>query len=69
MSEFKYFGRDVELLLVHIKICHSKRIFGKDECIRKKITIDDMNEGYKIFLDNKKTKKNVIKPELYGFYL
>jgi len=69
MSEFKYFGRDVELLLVHIKICHSKRIFGKDECIRKKITIDDMNEGYKVFLDNKKTKKNVIKPELYGFYL
>ena len=56
MVEFKYFGRDVELLLSHIKICHSRRIFGQDENARKKINMDDINGGYKIFLENKKPK-------------
>ena len=56
MGEFKYFGRDVELLLSHIKICHSRRIFGQDENARKKINMDDINGGYKIFLENKKPK-------------
>lgn len=66
MSEFKYFGRDVELLLSHIKICHSRRIFGHDENNRKKINMDDVNAGYKIFLENKKPKIVQIP---YGMYM
>jgi SpoVK/Ycf46/Vps4 family AAA+-type ATPase len=66
MSEFKYFGRDVELLLSHIKICHSRRIFGQDESVRKKINMDDINAGYKIFLENKKVKPIKVP---YGLYI
>ncbi len=55
-GDFKYFGRDVELLLSHIKISHSRRVFGMDESARKKITLDDINSGHQVFLDNKKTK-------------
>jgi SpoVK/Ycf46/Vps4 family AAA+-type ATPase len=61
IEEFKYFGRDVELLLSHIKICHSRRIFGKDESARKKITMDDIEAGYKVFLENKTAKMKTIK--------
>jgi hypothetical protein len=66
MSEFKYFGRDVELLLSHIKICHSRRIFGQDESVRKKINMDDINAGFKIFLENKKVKPIKVP---YGLYI
>jgi SpoVK/Ycf46/Vps4 family AAA+-type ATPase len=65
MDEFKYFGRDVEILLSHIKICHSRRIFGKDQTHRKKINIDDVNAGYKIFIENTKSKQNYIPFGLY----
>ena len=46
---FKSYGRDIENLLSYIKICHSKRIFGKDENIKRKITIEDMNSGMQKF--------------------
>jgi SpoVK/Ycf46/Vps4 family AAA+-type ATPase len=65
-DEFKFFGRDMELLFSHIKICHSRRIYGKSDIIRKLITIEDMDNGYKVFLDNKKTNKKNI---LYGLYV
>jgi len=66
-DEFKFFGRDMELLFSHIKVCHSRRIYGKSDIIRKLITIEDMDNGYKKFLDNKKkTNKNNV---LYGLYV
>jgi chromosomal replication initiation ATPase DnaA len=66
-DEFKSFGRDMELLFSYIKISHSRRIYGKDVKIRKIITLEDMDNGYKLFLDNKKNKnKNTV---LYGLYV
>lgn len=65
ITEFKYFGRDVELLLSHIKICHSRRIFGQDVSNRKKINMEDINAGYKVFLENNKQKINPIPDGLY----
>ena len=52
-DNFKNYGRDIELLLSNIKISHSRRIFGKDIEFRKKINIDDFNNGYKEYLKNK----------------
>jgi SpoVK/Ycf46/Vps4 family AAA+-type ATPase len=69
MDTFKYFGRDVELLLSYVKICHSRRVFGKDESCKKKITMDDINAGYKVFLENKNSKPKEVAASLYGFYL
>jgi SpoVK/Ycf46/Vps4 family AAA+-type ATPase len=65
-DEFKFFGRDMELLFSYIKICHSRRIYGKDINMRKLITLEDMDNGYKTFLDNKQKKENNI---LYGLYV
>ena len=69
MDTFKYFGRDVELLLSYVKICHSRRVFGKDESFKKKITMDDINAGYKVFIENKNSKPKEVSSSLYGFYL
>jgi SpoVK/Ycf46/Vps4 family AAA+-type ATPase len=56
-DDFKSFGRDMEMLFTYTKICHSRRIYGKDKECRKKISIEDLNEGYKKFKNNKKQKK------------
>lgn len=64
-SNFKHFGRDVELLFSHVKICHSNRIFGKDASLRKKITIADLENGFRVFLENSKEKVDTSKLSYY----
>jgi len=49
-ENFKYLGRDIEQLISKIKICHAKRIFGNDGEIKKKILLEDLNNGYKRFI-------------------
>ena len=49
---FKNFGRDMELLFTYTKICHGKRIFGKPCIYRKIITIEDLENGFTVFLKN-----------------
>ena len=63
-NEFKNYGRDMELLFSHIKVCHARRIYGKDSSLRKRISINDIDNGFKIFLENKK-KQNVILSTMY----
>jgi SpoVK/Ycf46/Vps4 family AAA+-type ATPase len=55
-NDFTSFGRDMELLLSYTKISHSRRIYGKDSEVRKKISLEDMNKGFEMMLVNK-TKK------------
>lgn len=67
-ENFTSYGRDMELLLTYIKIAHGKRVYGKDKALRKKISLEDMNEGHKTFLKNKKlSKKDPM--HLYGVYV
>lgn len=63
-NEFNNYGRDMELLFSHIKVCHARRIYGKDSSLRKKISSNDIDNGFKIFLENKK-KQNVILSTMY----
>lgn len=49
---FKFFGRDMETLLAKTKIAHSRRIFGKDKKERKKLTVKDLEKGFKMYSDN-----------------
>lgn len=56
-GNFKHFGRDMELLLTYVKICHGRRVYGKDSELRRKISLEDMNNGYEVFLKNKRLKK------------
>ena len=55
---FKNFGRDIELLFTYSKIAHSRRIYGKEKELRKKLSIEDMNTGYETFLKNRKSQKD-----------
>ena len=55
-ENFKHFGRDIEILLSHIKICHSRRVYGKSSELLKKITLEDLESGYNHFLENGKKK-------------
>ena len=57
-SNFTHFGRDMELLFTYTKIGHGRRIYGKDTDLRKKLTMADMDHGYKQFLKNRDTAKN-----------
>ena len=63
-KQFPNFGRDMELLFTYTKIAHSKRIYGKSPEEKKKITLDDINAGFDIFMKNVKEKDKVI----YGLY-
>ena len=67
-KNFQYYGRDVELLFSYIKVCHGRRLYGKSNDLRKRINIDDINNGYKQFLKNK-SNENDKKPEIMGLYV
>jgi Holliday junction resolvasome RuvABC ATP-dependent DNA helicase subunit len=66
--EFKSFGRDMELLFSFTKISHGRRIYGKPIEVRKHITLEDLDNGFKCFQKNL-DKKNEKRTELFGLYV
>jgi SpoVK/Ycf46/Vps4 family AAA+-type ATPase len=62
MSYFTNYGRDMEILLLKTKIVHSKRVFGKPNLL-KKITLEDLNNGFELYKDNSEVKKEI--PSFY----
>ena len=56
MDYFKYFGRDMETLLAKVKIAHGRRVFCKKKTIKKQITKKDMDNGFKLYLNNNEVK-------------
>jgi SpoVK/Ycf46/Vps4 family AAA+-type ATPase len=64
MKSFIFYGRDMEFLLSYIKIVHSIRVFGEPPETKKKISWEDLEGGYQMFLRNK-MKKEI--PEYMGF--
>lgn len=54
-QSFANYGRDMESLFTYTKIQHSRRIFGKPE--KRKLTLEDLEKGYEVFLKNKENKK------------
>jgi signal recognition particle GTPase len=59
-DNFLGLGRDMEILFTYTKIAHGLRIYGKDKEYQKKISLDDMNNGYKTFLNNIKEEKSFL---------
>jgi SpoVK/Ycf46/Vps4 family AAA+-type ATPase len=57
-DSFRNYGRDIENLITYSKISHGRRIYGKPQEERKKISMEDLEKGYQTFLKNK-----VIKPK------
>lgn len=67
---FAHYGRDMEMLFTYTKISHSKRVYGKSAEQRKKITLEDLNQGYETFKKNKKAgKEKDTSSALYGLYV
>lgn len=64
-----HFGRDIELLFTYIKICHSRRIYGLKEDVRKKVIMEDLEKGWKMFLENNGSKPEVVNVSLLGLYV
>ena len=64
-DHLKSYGRDIEILLTYVKICHSRRIYGKHKDIRKKITKSDMDSGLALMLVNKEKKEKLFISSLY----
>ena len=56
MEYFTYFGRDMETLLAKVKIAHSRRVFCLSEDKKKNITLEDLNKGFDMFLNNYEVK-------------
>ena len=55
---FTAYGRDIESFFSKVKISHGRRIFTKSKDEKTKITIEDINNGLTLFLENKSIKQN-----------
>ena len=53
---FKYNGGDIETLFYLTKIAHSKNVFGKSINLRKKLTNNDVLDGFELFINNDEVK-------------
>ena len=57
LEYFKYSGGDMEILFHLTKIAHARRVFGKGVKLRKKISYEDLERAFQLFLDNDEVKK------------
>jgi hypothetical protein len=51
---FKGLGRDMEALFTYTKVAHGLRIYGIPVEFKRKISLEDMDRGYNMFLNNVK---------------
>jgi hypothetical protein len=56
MDYFTTYGRDMETLVTKTKIAHSRRVFCLPVCDKKIITLDDLENGFKLFIENPEVK-------------
>ena len=54
VDNFTSYGRDMELLLSKVKICHSRRVFTLPSEEKTKISVEDINNGIAMFVKHKK---------------
>lgn len=68
-SSLPYFGRDIELLFTYVKISHSRRIYGLEKELRKKLTMEDLEKGWIIFEANNGSGQKNVNISLLGLYV
>ena len=64
MVYFKFYGRDMEILFSKTKIAHGRRVFCKPPEEKKKIIKDDLDKGFKMFLNNDEVKRRKDEKEI-----
>lgn len=50
IKDFNHFGGDIDNLILNCKITHGRRIFGKSTDLIKKLTIEDIKDGFARFI-------------------
>ena len=53
-NEFKHYGRDIESLFLYTKISHGRKQFGKNENMKKHLTLENLEDGFTMFQKHKK---------------
>ena len=69
---FTTYGRDMETLFTKTKIAHSRRVFCLPDAEKKIITLDDLENGFKLFIENpevKERKERGVGPYMKTLYL
>jgi hypothetical protein len=73
MDYFTTYGRDMETLFTKTKIAHSRRVFCLPLCEKKIITFADLENGFKLFIENpevnERKEKNGGGPYMKTLYL
>lgn len=54
---FTFFGRDMETLFAKTKIAHSRRVFCLPEACKTKITMEDLEKGFEMYIQNDEVKE------------
>ena len=67
MEYFKYYGRDMETLFSKTKICHSRRVFCKDNNEKTIITQTDLDNGFALYISNDEVKNRKNKVNKMSF--
>ena len=64
-DKFPNYGGDIETLFFNIRIAHSSRTIGNLPSIKKYITIEDIKEGFNIYIKS----QNIENKKYFDFYL
>ena len=64
---FKFYGRDIENILAKTKIAHSRRVFCKPEDEKRKITLNDLDAGFEMYLKNDDVKNRKQETEMKNY--
>ena len=68
-EKFEFFGGDIDTFTFYCKMAYSKRIFNHSNQDSKELSLEDLDAGYKTFLESKdKLKEKEFKPP-YGMYV
>jgi hypothetical protein len=68
-DKFACFGRDIEALLTKTKIAHSRRVFCLTAEEKRVLTLEDLNNGLKQYIEhNKHTKNNPLPSSAWSMY-
>jgi Cdc6-like AAA superfamily ATPase len=64
---FKFYGRDIENILAKTKIAHSRRVFCKSVDEKRKITLNDLDAGFEMYLKNEDVKNRKQETEMKNY--
>lgn len=68
-SDFKYFGGDIDNLILNCKYAHSRRVFGKHPKNKRKLNQKDLEIGFDRFVRNKKSSDSEVPLYLQHIYV